>query len=125
MEKKISLFGSFLCAVKGVWKTILSERNFRIQLGVAIIAVTVSIFFRVETVELVIIIILCFLVLIIETINTSLEKALNALSPEYNSETGLSKDTMAGAVLLCSILAVIVGVIILLPYLLNLIRTLQ
>jgi len=71
---------------------------------------------------------LCFgLVIGMELINTSLEKLVDLVSPEYHPLAEKVKDIAAGAVLFDSIIAAIIGLIIFVPkiweYLLRLISS--
>lgn len=55
------------------------------------------------------------LVMGIEGMNTAIEKLSDFVQPEYDEKIGLIKDISAGAVMLVSIVATIVGCIIYLP----------
>lgn len=61
------------------------------------------------------------LVFIVELINTALEGTIDYLAPEWNEKAGKIKDLAAASVLLAAILAVIIGVIIFIPKILNII----
>ena len=64
-------------------------------------------------------IILCFgVVLAAEGFNTAIERLVNLVSPERNPIAGDVKDIAAGSVLICAIVAAIVGIIIFMPYVL-------
>ena len=66
------------------------------------------------------------LVLSLELINSQIERILDILRPDYSEEVRKMKDISAGAVLTASIGAVILAVIIILPYILLLLeRTLS
>jgi diacylglycerol kinase len=47
--------------------------------------------------------------------NTAIEKTVDLVSPTFNPKAGLIKDISAGAVLVCAIVAAIIGVLIFLP----------
>ena len=55
------------------------------------------------------------LVMGIEGANTAIEKLADYVQPEYDEKIGLIKDISAGAVMIVSILASIVGLIIYVP----------
>ncbi|MEG2574055.1 MAG: diacylglycerol kinase family protein, partial [Bacteroides sp.] len=64
-------------------------------------------------------ILLCVaLVFAAEAFNTAIERLVNIVSPERNVQAGDVKDIAAGAVLICAIIAAIVGLIIFTPYIL-------
>jgi diacylglycerol kinase len=54
-----------------------------------------------------------------EITNTALEKTLDLVSPEHSLKVKTIKDMTAGAVLVASVGAVIIGVAIFYPYLLG------
>lgn len=57
------------------------------------------------------------LVWVAETMNTAFEHLCDVVSPEFHASVQRSKDIAAGAVLVCVIGAVILGVQVFLPYL--------
>ncbi|MCC7289726.1 diacylglycerol kinase family protein [bacterium] len=113
MGNKQSFFRSFLIASRGLMHGLLQERNSRIQIVVAIIVMTFSLFLDLSNLEYVLISALCFFVIILELINTSIEKLLDVIYPKQNPEIGLVKDIMSGVVLLGALLSVIIGIVVL------------
>jgi len=101
-------------ALKGMADGISSERNIKIQVVIGIAIIIASVLLKISTVELGLIIFICFFVIIMEMLNTSLEKLLDKLRPEHDGDIGRIKDLVAGAVLLAVILSVILGFLILL-----------
>jgi diacylglycerol kinase (ATP) len=57
------------------------------------------------------------LVWVAEAMNTAFEHLCDVVSPEFNISVKCSKDVAAGAVLICSIGAVLLGALTLAPYL--------
>lgn len=53
--------------------------------------------------------------------NTAIETAIDICKPEINPKAKLAKDTAAGAVLVVAIVAVVVGIIIFGPKIINVI----
>ena len=56
------------------------------------------------------------LVLSMELANTAIERMTDILKPRVHPYARVVKDTMAGAVLIVSVTALVVGVVIFLPY---------
>ena len=54
-------------------------------------------------------------VLVGETVNTAVEALVDLLSPQFHEQAKVAKDVAAGAVLLLSIAAIIVGLLVLGP----------
>lgn len=118
--EKRKLHQSVWLALKGISDGISSERNIKIQIVIGIVVIIASILLKISTIELAIIISICFFVIIIEMLNTSLEKLIDKLLPEHDGDIGRIKDLAAGAVLLAAILSVILGFLILLEPILDL-----
>ena len=57
----------------------------------------------------------------LELMNTAIETAIDICMPEINPKAKLAKDTSAGAVLVVAIVAVVIGIIIFGPKILDLI----
>ena len=107
---------SLECAFRGIRYVIKNERNFRIELAVAA-AVIASIFFlKLKGWEAIVLILMIMWVLITELINTVLERIADILKPRIHPYARLVKDIMASVVLISSMVALIVGIIIFLPY---------
>ena len=105
-------------AFTGMRKFFLSERNGRIQLIVAALAVLLSFLLSINTIEWIIVLSCCGIVLAFEMINTAIEKVCDRITTEMDERIKIIKDLSAAAVLLVSILAIIIGIIIFSPYLL-------
>ena len=54
-------------------------------------------------------------VFIAELFNTAMETFVDLVSPEFNPKAGLIKDISAAAVLIATVMALITGILILLP----------
>jgi diacylglycerol kinase (ATP) len=64
------------------------------------------------------VVLLCFgLVMAAEAFNTAIERLVNLVSPDFHPLAGDVKDVAAGAVLICAIVAAIIGLIVFIPYL--------
>jgi diacylglycerol kinase len=72
--------------------------------------------------ERILIILLVLLVLLIEILNTVFEYFSDLLKPRLNHYIGIIKDVMAGAVLLTSVVAVVIGAMIFYPHLATLLK---
>lgn len=104
---------SVICASRGLFRGISSERNIKIQLVIGFAIVLAAILLDVSKTYLITIIVVCFLVVILEMFNRGFEKLIDLISPEYNKEFGRVKDIMAGVVLLTFIMSMIVSLMIL------------
>lgn len=110
---------SFVYAGKGIGKFIGREHNAWIHCLIVLIVTCAGFYFRITRQEWVFIL-LCFaLVLAAEAFNTAIERLADKASTGQNALAADVKDIAAGAVLICAIVAAIVGVIVFLPYVLN------
>ena len=108
-------FNSFIYAGSGIKSAIKTEQNLLLDLICGIVAITGGILLKISMIELAIIIIVIGLVISIELINTAIEYVVDMAMPEVHPLAKLSKDIAAGAVLITTIVALIVGLIIFLP----------
>lgn len=118
INKRIRSFGF---AFKGIWDLIKSEPNARIHLIATICAIILGIPLRISRFEWCIILIVIALVWAAEAFNTVIEKLVDHFFKDYHETARITKDISAGAVLICSIAALICGLIIFLPKLIALI----
>ncbi|OGH69261.1 MAG: hypothetical protein A2754_00185 [Candidatus Magasanikbacteria bacterium RIFCSPHIGHO2_01_FULL_47_8] len=116
------LHQSFIDAWHGLKYVFNTEQNFRIQVIASLFALGASIYFPLHAWEVVLIILLIVMVLTMELLNTALEKFSDLLKPRLHHYVGVIKDIMAGAVLLTSLAALLVGLIIFLPHFIGLFK---
>lgn len=83
---------------------------------IALLVICVGFIVNINTVEWLFITTAIFAVLITETINSAIEYTVDLTTDDYNILARYAKDIAALCVLLASIYAVIVGLVILLPY---------
>jgi diacylglycerol kinase len=111
------LLQSLKNARKGINYVFKTQSNFRFQAGVAIVLVVLAFFLSLETWEYIVIVFLAVWVMVMEIINTVIEKFNDLLKPRFNHYSGLIKDIMAGAVLLTVLGSAVIGLIIFWPHL--------
>lgn len=115
MEKLKSLLMSFVYAFRGIGYMIRNERNMRIHITCLIYMFSILIFsdwFVISETEYVLLLITSALVLAAETFNTAVENSVNLYGEERTESGKIAKDAAAGAVLICAIISVIIGIII-------------
>lgn len=114
-------FQSFRHALRGVRLVFLSEQSFRVQVLVAVFALVLLILVPVGVVETSIVLLMIALVLVLEMINSTFERLVDAFKPRLHPVVGEIKDIMAAAVLVASVAAALIGLAIFVPPLLRLI----
>lgn len=117
--KNKTFFDSFRYAFQGVATAFKEERNMRFHIFSAIIVLICSYFLSLSVNEWLWIILIVFLVIIMEIINTIIENITNLVSPNYNLLAKKIKDMAAAVVLITSFMALLIGGIILLPKIIN------
>ena len=117
-----NLFVSFKYAWAGITYGFQTQRNFRIHLAVCALAISLSVFLHLETVEIAIIAVTSGLVLTLELMNTAIESIVDlTVKQSYHELAKIAKDCAAGAVLVAALVAVLVATTLLLPPLATLI----
>jgi undecaprenol kinase len=107
---------SFQHALAGLYYVLKYERNFQIELVIGIFIGTLILILKLKGWEAIVLILMIMWVLITELTNTVFEKVVDILKPRIHPYARLIKDIMAAVVLISCIVAMIIGVIIFLPY---------
>ena len=115
MIKIARLIKSFQYAIRGLVKVFREEQNLRVQTLAGIFAFVLAWYFQVTAVEWCLLIIVSALVLLMEIVNSAIERVADVLKPRIHTYVKEVKDIMAAAVMLASGLAIVVGLIIFLP----------
>jgi diacylglycerol kinase len=91
------------------------EVNIKIHAIIAITAIIISYLLSISLLEWIVIIACIGIVIAAELFNTAIEKFVDIVSPEWNPKAGIVKDIAAGAVLVLSCMAALIGILIFLP----------
>jgi diacylglycerol kinase len=110
------LIKSFTHAGKGIVFALRHERNFQMEAGMTLIVILLMLWFPLSSTEYIFLILAITAVLAIELVNTAIERVMDILKPRVHPYARVVKDIMAGAVLVVSGGAFLIGVIIFLPY---------
>jgi len=111
-----TFFGSIRHAVRGIRYALFRERNFQIELLLAVLAIVLSFLFPLAPVERAAVFLVIALVLPLELLNTACERVMDMLKPGMHPYAKVVKDLAAGSVLIASLLAVFVGIAVFLPH---------
>jgi diacylglycerol kinase (ATP) len=98
-------------AARGV-RFMFSELSIRILAAGSVLTVAAGAYFRISALEWCAALLALGLVWAAEGLNTALERLTDLVSPGYHPLAGMAKDIAAGAVLLASVAAVLVGALI-------------
>lgn len=109
---------SFSHAGRGIWIFIKTTHNAWLHAPSLFLVMALGIYLNITQAEWVYLIFAGGLVLITEAINTAIEIDINLTSPDYHPYARDTKDVSAGAVLISATVALTVGLIVFVPYLL-------
>lgn len=115
---KIPLFFvSVQHALRGIGVVLRSERHFRFQTLAGVVVLGLAFGLPLEVWQRVTLVLLVVMVLVLEMINSVVERLADVLKPRVHPSVRDMKDMMAGTVLLAAFTALVVGIMILYPYL--------
>lgn len=114
--KNKTFLSSLEFAIQGLRTVFKEERNMRKHCRVAILVILLGFFFHLSISEWLWILLVVFLVIVMEIINTTVENIVDLVTNyHFHPLAKKAKDMAAGAVLFTALLAVIVGSFIFLP----------
>ena len=111
---------AFACAGEGIRYAFASQRNLKIHLVFAVIAVVLGLVLQISQAGWLAVMLCIVLVMSLEILNTAVESVVDLVSPEWNILAKRAKDCSAGAVYLAAFGSVIVACIVYLPALTSL-----
>jgi diacylglycerol kinase (ATP) len=107
-----SVLDSFNYAFEGIIHVLRTQRNMRIHFLVAAAVLVAAIAIGVTRLELIALMISIAFVLIAEMINTAIEGAVDVSTTSFDPNAKLAKDIAAGAVLIATVNAVVIGYLV-------------
>ena len=109
-DKLYNLRKSFVYAFRGIAFCIRYERNMRIHIAATVYMMYFALrFYDFTRTELIVLILTCAMVITLEIVNTAIEVLTDKASPRYSTLAKIAKDTAAGAVLVASTAAIVIG----------------
>ena len=108
---------SFRYAWQGIRQCVGREQNLSFHLIVTVLVIGAGFAFGITPGEWTAICLCIGLVVSAELFNTAIERLVDLVSPQRHPQAGQVKDIAAGAVLVCALAAIAVGLIIFVPYL--------
>jgi diacylglycerol kinase (ATP) len=106
------LFAPFRVAINGVVYTFRTQRHMRVHLYVTTIVVLGALLLRMQPREILVLLFMISFVLVAEMFNSAIEATVDLASPNYHPLAKFAKDIAAGAVLITTMMAIIVGALI-------------
>lgn len=109
LTKKRDLLGPFKVATSGLIYTFRTQRHMRFHLYVVVIVMLLGMFVNLGLREMLVLLFTISLVLVAEMFNSAIEATVDLVSPNYHPLAKFAKDIAAGAVLITTIIALVVG----------------
>lgn len=105
-------FESIGYGLAGIWYVLRTQRNAWIHSLATVAAISLGIWLRLSRADWALLVIAISIVWLAELMNTALEALIDLVSPEIHPLAKVAKDVSAGAVLLTSISAFVLGLLI-------------
>lgn len=111
--KPTSWLESLNCAIEGILWAAKSERHVRYHFVAAIAVVFMALFFKISALEFFLLVLAAVIVIFAELMNTAIEAVVDLVTDDYHELAKRAKDVAAGAVLVTSVGAVVLGYLVL------------
>jgi diacylglycerol kinase (ATP) len=105
-------FDSLNCAVEGLVYVIKTQRNMQVHLAISVFVLIAGILLHLDGTDFILVSLAIVMVLFSEMINTAIELQVDLISEKYHPIAKIIKDICAGAVLVSSLFAILVGYLI-------------
>ena len=110
MGKK-SIVESFNASIQGLLYALKTQRNMRVHITFALVFIVAGILFL-ERIDFLILTLVITFVLLAEMVNTALEIIVDLVEERFHKLARIAKDVAAGAVLIASLSAIMIGYIL-------------
>lgn len=110
---------SFKYAIEGLVTAFKDQPNLKLHFLTAIVVIILSYFLQISKTEWLIIILTVGFVISVELTNTAIEEIVDSFTDQVHPAAKKAKDVAASAVLVASITAIVIGLFIFLPKILN------
>jgi diacylglycerol kinase (ATP) len=104
---------SFQHAYQGIVAAVRTQRNLRFHFFAALVVLIAGLILGVSALEMAVLVLTICFIFVVEMLNTALEFVVDLVTKEYQPLAKLAKDISAGAVLVSSVGAVLVGLLVL------------
>ena len=102
-------------ALRGFQQAVATEHSFRVHVTVASAVTILLVILQLNPIKTAIIVFVMATILVLELVNTVVERFAGLLEPRLHPYVGVIKDLMAAAVMVVTVAAVIVGWLLISP----------
>lgn len=106
---KGDFWGPVRVATSGLVYTFKTQRHMRFHIYVVLVVMLLGVFFNLGLREMLVLLFTISLVLVAEMFNSAIEATVDLVQPNYHPLAKFAKDISAGAVLITTIIALVVG----------------
>lgn len=106
----------FYFASEGIVYTVVSQRNMKIHIFFALSVLLISMMLHISGIDAVMVILAIGIVISAEIFNTAIESAVNLMTKDVHPLAKAAKDAAAGGVLFIVFAAILLGIIVIFPY---------
>lgn len=114
LEQKKSALEPFKVAMRGLIYTFRTQRHMRIHIYVVLTVTLLGLFLGLRLNQLMVLLFVISLVLVAEMFNSAIEATVDLVQPQYDPKAKFAKDISAGAVLITTLIAIVIGTLMLL-----------
>lgn len=104
-------------AFHGLKVVMSQEINFQIHTAIAVLVLAFAWYVQVTVLEFILLVFVIGMVLVMEIVNSAVERMLDLFKPRLHGYVKDIKDLLAAGVFIAAMVALIVGAIIFIPYL--------
>lgn len=112
ISKAKDIFQPFKVAMSGLVYTFRTQRHMRFHMTVVLIVLLLGIFLNFGLREVMVLLFTVSLVMVAEMFNSAIEATVDLASPNYHPLARFAKDIAAGAVLISTMIALIIGALL-------------
>ena len=107
---------SFRYAAQGLGYGFISQRNFRIHLGIGSVVFFLGLWLALPAIQLAVLVLTVAAVLVLELLNTAIESVVDlAIGRRFHPLAKVAKDCAAAAVLVAAISSLVIALLLVLP----------
>jgi undecaprenol kinase len=120
-KRKYRYIETFKFAFEGIRTAFIQEKNLRFHTFFSVFVILLASFLSLTVLEWILILIAIGGMLVLELINSAIERVVDLITTDYHPLAKQAKDIAAGAVLIYALLSIVIGILILLPKLVKII----
>lgn len=115
-------FKSFGYSFEGLKYAYINEQSMTIHMFTSVIVVLMGFLFKITTTEWILAFVVIGVVMGTELLNTAIEAVVDLVSPEKHYLAKIAKDTASAAVFVYSMIALVTGLMVFMPYIINIFK---